>query len=638
MREDVKKFLFIGSQDDKDYFFKKAQSMGIIHFIDPLSRSHKEIPEDVQRVGAAIKILRGLPPVEQEENFTHLDSDQIVKDILDLQGKKERLEEELRVLSLEIARISVFGNFSLEDIAYIEKEGKRKVQFFVGRPSLFDEEPLPEELIYIASEHNLDYYVAINPRSVVYDRMIEMKIDHSLAELRARMAQSQDELHEVEHRLKGYAKYNEFLHRALVDKLNEYHLYNAQTYVQEAMGGMLFAVEGWVPINKEDQVETLVSRLNVYAEEIAIEPTDVVPTYLENEGLGRLGEDLVHIYDTPSATDKDPSKWVLWCFTLFFAFIIADAGYGLVYLALALFLRYKFPNLKGAGKRALNLFTVLCVGCVVWGTLMTSFFGMSIDINNPLRKLSLVQWLAEKKVEYHIVHRDAAYQEWIEKYPTLSHVTDRHEFVSFVPSSDPQKGHIVLNKITDNIMFELALFIGVVHLILSLLRYARRNPPNIGWAIFLVGAYLYFPSYLHTPSFLNTVGGIDLEKGGKVGFQLMMGGIGFAWLASIFIHKWKGIFEIMTLIQVFADTLSYLRLYALGLAGAIVGSTINEIASGLPLIFAVLLIVVSHMVNIVLGTMSGIIHGLRLNFLEWYHYSFEGGGKQFQPLKLLKKE
>jgi V/A-type H+/Na+-transporting ATPase subunit I len=638
MRKDVKKFLFIGAQDDKDVFFKNAQSLGIIHFIDPNLRSHKEMPEDVQQVATAIKVLRGLPPVEQEENFNNLDSHQIVQNILELNEKNEILLEELRVLALEISRIDVFGDFSLEKIASIEKEAKRKIQFFVGRPSLFQEESLPNELISIASDHGLDYYFAINEHSVTYDKMIEMKIDHSLGELRARMAQAQNEHRKLEHQLKKYSQYNEFLHHVLVDKLNDYHLYNAQAYVQQAIGGALFAVEGWVPVNKESQVESLVERLNVYAEEIAIEPKDDVPTYLENHGIARLGEDLVDIYDTPSASDKDPSLWVLWGFALFFAFIIGDAGYGLVYLILALFLRYKYPDLKGMGKRVLNLFTVLCIGCIVWGTLMTSFFGLQIGLDNPLRKLSLVQWLAEKKIDYHIAHKDAVYQEWIEKYPDLSRVTDRHEFVSFIPASDPNRGHIVLNKVTDNVMFELALFVGVVHLVSSFLRYAWRNIPNIGWAIFLIGAYLYFPYYLKTPSFLNTVGKIDLVRGGTFGLELMIGGIAFAWIASIVIHKWKGIFEIMTLIQVFADTLSYLRLYALGLAGAIVGSTINEIASGLPLIFSILLIVVSHVINIVLGTMSGIIHGLRLNFLEWYHYSFEGGGKQFQPLKLLKME
>jgi V/A-type H+/Na+-transporting ATPase subunit I len=636
MREDVRKFLFIGLEEDKDAFFQRAQEEGLIHFIDPNQSAHKEVPQDVQRVTAAIKVLRGLPPREQEENYNGLNADHIVDAILNLHEQNEKLLEEMRVTAIEISRIEPCGDFSFEDIAYIEKKGKCKIQFFCARPNLFEEEPEPENLIFVTSEHGLDYYVAINDHPVSYERMIEMKFDHSLGELRQREKLAQKEHHKVEHELKSYAKYNEFLHHALVDKLNQYHLYNAQTYVQQAMGGKLFAVEGWVPVNKVDQVKEVIGNLNIYSEEIAIEPTDVVPTYLENHGLARLGEDLVHIYDTPSASDKDPSMWVLGGFALFFAFIIGDAGYGLIYLALALFLRYKYPNLKGAARRALNLFTVLCVGCVIWGTLMTSFFGMQISLDNPLRKLSLVQWLAEKKAAYHIMHDDEVAKEWVEKYPELRNVKDPHEFVSFSPA--PGQGHLILNKLTDNVMFELALFVGVVHLIISLLRYTLRNWQNIGWVAFLIGAYLYFPSYLKTPSLLNYVGGIDLVKGGAFGLQLMLAGIGAAWILSIIRHGWTGVFEVMVLIQVFADTLSYLRLYALGLAGAIVASTINEIASGMPLFIGILLILISHFVNIILATMSGIIHGLRLNFLEWYHYSFEGGGKQFQPLKLLKRE
>lgn len=636
MREDVKKILFVGLEEDKDTFFKGAQSEGIIHFIDPNQSGHKEIPQDVQRLTHAIKILRGLPSREQEEYFSELEADQIIDTILRLHEQSEKLLEEIRVNAIEISRIEVFGNFSFDDIAYIEKKGKCDIQFFCARPTLFDEEPQPENLLYVTSDHGLDYFIAFNEYPVSYDRMIEMKFDHSLAELIKKGDVAKTEQHRIEHELKTYAKYNDFLHHALIEKLDQYNLYNAQSYVQQAMGDKLFAVEGWVPVNKVDALHAITDNLNIYSEEIAIEPTDIVPTYLENQGLSRLGEDLVHIYDTPSATDKDPSMWVLGGFALFFAFIIGDAGYGLIYLALALFLRYKYPDLKGMGKRVLNLFTVLCVGCVIWGTLMTSFFGMQIALDNPLRKLSLVQWLAEKKAEYHLVHMDSVAKQWIKKYPELEHVNDPHIFVSFSP--DTSQGHLILNRLTDNVMFELALFIGVVHLILSLLRYSLRNWQNLGWVAFLVGAYLYFPYYLKTPSFLNFVGGIDLEKGGIFGFDLMLAGIGIAWVLSIIRHGWTGIFEVMVLIQVFADTLSYLRLYALGLAGAIVGSTINEIASGMPLIIGIVLILISHSVNIVLATMSGIIHGLRLNFLEWYHYSFEGGGRQFKPLKLLKRD
>lgn len=227
--------------------------------------------------------------------------------------------------------------------------------------------------------------------------MIEMKFDRSLNALKKREKEAKAEYQQMEHQLKGYAKYNEYLHHALIEKLNFYNLYNTQTYVQEALGGSLFAIEGWVPTNKVHELKDVVGDLDIYDEEIAIEPTDAVPTYLENQGLSRLGEDLVHIYDTPSATDKDPSLWVLYCFALFFAFIMADAGYGLVFLAMALFFRFKYPHLKGAAKRFLNLFTVLSVGCIIWGTLISSFFGIEMGATNPLRKFSLVQWMAEKK-------------------------------------------------------------------------------------------------------------------------------------------------------------------------------------------------------------------------------------------------
>ena len=73
------------------------------------------------------------------------------------------------------------------------------------------------------------------------------------------------------------------------------------------------------------------------------------------------------------------------------------------------------------------------------------------------------------------------------------------------------------------------------------------------------------------------------------------------------------------------------------MAGAIVASTINDMASNLPIVLSILLLIVGHSMNIVLGVMGGVIHGLRLNFLEFYHYSFEGGGKKFEPLKLLSR-
>ena len=86
--------------------------------------------------------------------------------------------------------------------------------------------------------------------------------------------------------------------------------------------------------------------MNIWIEEIDIEARDIHPNKPPERRAARIGEDLVHIYDTPSSTDKDPSLLVLIFFALFFSMIIGDAGYGLVFLLMALYIRYKHQKLE----------------------------------------------------------------------------------------------------------------------------------------------------------------------------------------------------------------------------------------------------------------------------------------------------
>ncbi len=94
----------------------------------------------------------------------------------------------------------------------------------------------------------------------------------------------------------------------------------------------------------------------------------------------------------------------------------------------------------------------------------------------------------------------------------------------------------------------------------------------------------------------------------------------------------------MTVIQVFADVLSYLRLYALGHCGAIVAATINDVAGSLPFVISVILILFSHLINIVLATMSGVIQDCDSILLNGITILLRVGGKAFKPLKLIKKD
>ncbi|MGE0199234.1 MAG: hypothetical protein AB7S94_10820 [Simkaniaceae bacterium] len=121
-----------------------------------------------------------------------------------------------------------------------------------------------------------------------------------------------------------------------------------------------------------------------------------------------------------------------------------------------------------------------------------------------------------------------------------------------------------------------------------------------------------------------------------MGQQLLWGGIALAVILALLQNKWAGFIELTKPIELFADVLSYLRIYALGLAAMILANTFNEMGMSLGFAAGFFVILVGHAINIVVGIMGGTIHGLRLNFIEWYHHSFQGGGRMFQPLKLLK--
>ncbi|MBT3394431.1 MAG: V-type ATP synthase subunit I [Waddliaceae bacterium] len=637
MRVNVKKYLFIGAKEDHEAFFRRAQAKGIIEFIKPEATEKFEKSPEIERLISAIKILRGLPTTEQEEN--DIDDEDIVSEILDLHNDIEDLVEQRRMLRQERARVRAFGNFSLDDIAYIENDGKRTVQYFFAKKDTAHRELRAKDMIYVDSAHGLDYYISISKKQRSYEGMVEMYVEKPVGILRKELIMTIRHTREKERELKTLARYQSALYDVLVDKLNGHNLGASQGYSQEPIEDKLFAVTGWVAKNNIPALEILAKKMAVHIEEVAIEKNDSVPTHLNNHGISRIGEDLVNIYDTPSVIDKDPSKWVLWSFALFFAIIIGDGGYGLIFLASTIFLKIKFPKIEGMGKRVVNLMAILSCSCILWGAMTASFFGIETDIDNPIRKASIIQAAVEKKTQYHIQHRDDVYMEIVTKFPATANITDAHEFLKKGATVKEEKvSYDVMKNLSDTIRMELALLIGVIHIIMSFMRGIRRNWAGSGWILFLVGAYLYFPLQLDAISLVHIVGGIDIVKGAEAGLHLIWGGIGLAALLAIAQRRLMGILEITNVIPVFSDVLSYLRLYALGMAGAMMSGTFNDIGMSMALIPGIAVIVLGHGINIVLSIMGGVIHGLRLNFLEWYHYSFEGGGKRLKPLSLLKKK
>ncbi len=635
---DIVKYLILGAKEDLDRFFEIAQEQGFLEFISVSGKKSVETPITIQSLLSAIKILRRQPLRETYLGGGDLPfAMQIAERVLDLKEDIEKLKEEKRMLEAEVSRVHPFGDFSMDDIAFIEKEGGRKVQFFCMKAAKSHKTNCADEIIYIGTEYDLDYFITFNTEAKAYPKMIEMRIDSSLGELENRLSFVDDAISRYEGELKEYAGHIEFLQAVLIEEMNRHNLSGAKKEVSYPLENSLFAIEAWLPKNKVATLFGILDGMAIHAEEIALGKEDRVPTCMENRGMRLVGEDLVKIYDIPSIEDKDPSGWVVWFFPLFFALIVADAGYGFLFLAAAFYLKYKFPKMGGAKRRALKLLFILASFSVVWGVMTCAYFGLKVEPGSFLSRISPLHYLVEQKASYHFALKDDVYASWVDAYSHLAGAESGREFLrQAVAVKKSSSAFVMLEEFSNNILMEFTIVVGIVHLIVGLLRYVMRNLAGIGWIAFLIGGYLYFPGMLDATTILNFTGLVDKSLAAAIGKQLLYGGIGFAVLAALIQKRLKGLGEIANMVQVFADALSYLRLYALSLASTIMAGTFNSEGSALGLVGGAIVILGGHLVNIVLAFQGGVIHGLRLNFLEWYHYCFDGGGKLFNPLHKIK--
>ncbi|CED80703.1 V-type ATP synthase subunit I [Chlamydia abortus] len=639
MRVNVDKYLFIGRNSSE--FLTACRELGVVEFI---SDKRFVTSEKMRRFSECLKILNSLKreypasdlSLSKSEDLT---VEQILDEVFALHQEILAFTETTKALRKEILRVKPLGAFSSSDIAEFTKKTGLTLRFFYRKHVDGQELEVDQSnVFYLSTAYNFDYYAVIGVVGLSKDQFTEIDAPHSINELQSQEAVLLRTIHHKKSRICELYAYRQDILEGLCNYTNDQQLKHAEGSVEELFDGRMFSISGWIISDRITELEKLCDEFDVCLYKVAANPDEIVPTYLENRGLGRIGEDLVNIYDTPASSDKDPSLWVFISFFFFFSMIVNDGGYGLVFLATSLFITFKARRaLKGSKPlaRFLKMFSILGLGCICWGFATTSFFGISVSPSNPLREFSLTHVLALKKAEYYLEKHPKGYKELVNEYPLLKDKHTPKEFLlaTEVANGDAGKRAIVYDKFTDNILMELALFVGVIHMALGMLRYIRQRYSGLGWIIFMCGAYLYIPLYLQSVSLIHYLFHVPYDLGGILGYYGIFVGIGLAVSGAVLQRGVGGIDEITAIIQVFSDVLSYLRIYALGLAGAMVGTTIVQISHRFSPAIAFVIILFGHSVNIALSIMGGVIHGLRLNFIEWYHYSFDGGGKLLHPLK-----
>jgi V/A-type H+-transporting ATPase subunit I len=194
------------------------------------------------------------------------------------------------------------------------------------------------------------------------------------------------------------------------------------------------------------------------------------------------------------------------------------------------------------------------------------------------------------------------------------------------------------SKEGQNLAMILSIIIGMIHISLSFMLKFRntRDIASLGWIVVIWSGYFLINSKMGH--------GVD----NNIAKYVLIAGLAVVFIFSSskknpLLRVLEGLNGLLGIVQVFSDVLSYLRLFALGIATVYMAQTFNmlakDIAAGVPwlgYVFAVLILFAGHSVNLLLGIMGGVIHGLRLNFLEWYRWCFTGDGLVYKPFRQIK--
>lgn len=367
-----------------------------------------------------------------------------------------------------------------------------------------------------------------------------------------------------------------------------------------------FAFEGWVPIRHIKKIKDSLEKQTKAFDLIEIEPAEgeQAPVAIVNKGIFGTFEAVTNIYGLPLPKEIDPTPFLAGFFIIFFGLCLTDAGYGIVlFTVCALALKFlKFPE----GMR--KLVKLIMLGGIVTffaGALFGGWFGMT----------------AEQAPGF------------------LTYTNEAGELAFRWQIINPTQGSGPLTFLI------LAAILGYVQVLFGILidGYWKIKLGKLGDAI--MDSFLWFYFLVIMGLFGLSQAGIFLADYASAIVWLVWIGVAGLVLTQGRAQKnpvlkfLSGVLSLYGLVGYFADILSYSRLMALGLGTGIIGfafNTIGGLVAAIPfigIIFAIIVILIGHVLNIAISTLGAYIHSSRLQFVEFFGKFMEGGGRAWKPLR-----
>ena len=585
------KYSFILLSGMQDSLMDTLQETGLVD----ISRSSKPVDDHSRELVAEIELLDGLiKGLQKAEVPEGTEPEYIDGDIERLAGgmlmRYSDDAVEMDAIRKQIHQLKIWGNFNPDILIKLDQAGVpihfHSLPTKQFKPNWADEYPLSvidtdktHTWFVVAGEDSLPGEIPLPTQNAAQlEKDLRDRENHYSHVLR-RIASAKERIPELEEkRARCYSELDKYL---------------AGCTAVPAAEDTLLTYVGYAPTESEEEISAKLDQAGfLYIKENA-KVEDNPPISLKNNWFVRQFETLTDMYGRPDYNEFDPTPYISIFFLLFFAMCMGDAGYGLVLIIGGLLLR-KVEGMKDLAP----LVTILGVGTFVVGIVMHTFFGVDI---------AALPWIPD----------------WL-------------------------KSVMITGTIAGfEAQMVLALLIGIVHLCLAMVVktvYATKNKGFLGslgtwgWTLLIVGGVIVaaLTMALSIPAPITKWIVIGLGVVSALGIFLF-NDIKRNPLKNIGSGLWE---TYNTVTGLLGDVLSYLRLYALGLAGGMLGKAFNDIATmtlgdgGFGWIPFVIILVIGHSLNLAMCCLGAFVHPLRLNFLEFFKNSgYDGKGRTYRPIK-----
>lgn len=564
----------------------------------------KEIVANVQRASVAIDKLRTFATVNAKAevpikpaDIQYSDAEQLVDAYYKSAAKLEQLTPMVMKVSREVYDLSAWGDFNYELIKKLESEGLYIHYFSVGESRFNPQWEQDYNLVVCGTHSKVVHFV------VVTDSKESLEFSGAVAEkqLTRSVSDSQKELKQITSDIE--------YHNSVLAKLSSEidSIVNYNTHLKEQLSerkvkqtskvvadGQLLVIEGWSPIGRTDEVDKLFEdNSSVIVIKERAQEGDNPPILLKNNKFARLSEIVTRLYSMPQYTELDLTPFFAPFFVFFVGICFGDLGYGILVFIVAMIAYFKLKDNR-AMRDVASLVMWCCFAAGIMGCVTGTFFGIELG------------------------------------------KTEMFGGFPFLEQMD---------------MFSFSLVVGVIQILYAMFvkgfaavkrKGWKHGISTFSWALTIIMTVFAF--------FANDMG-VDFSMS-SVLYKVLLALFLISYILfinpdkkNLFSNVGSGLWDLYNAVTgMLGDTLSYIRLFALGLSSGIIAGVFNDLAVGmsgdipvLKYIIMALILAIGHGMNIFMSAISSFVHPLRLTLVEFYKCAgFEGGGRDYVPFKKSK--